>query len=179
MALIDVARAQLAIFDGDAERTLSAEEEAQVEVFIDAASERIERLCIRHFSEDNYVEKHHGGFQELVLNHYPITGINSIEIAGSEVAVGDYESEDEQGLVFLVAGGKWPTTNRQIEVDYDAGYETIPEDIQDICAWMVAGLFWTAKSDPRFGQQWRNNLPTDRQLRERLVLWINRQGYVV
>ncbi|SRR6056297_208256 len=92
-----------------------------------AASEDIILDMIdRPIEASDYTEKYSGmGCDFLVLEHYPINSIDDIT---------GYKTDDikiqEDGVIVNTAEyfrlGDW-----NIEITYNAGYETIPDDIQD------------------------------------------------
>ncbi|MFP4074046.1 MAG: hypothetical protein ACLFVZ_08400 [Actinomycetota bacterium] len=74
-----------------------------------------------------------------------MTEIDSIEVDGDALDVDDDIKFTELGLVTRISDGRlrhWDSLKIDaIEVTYTAGYETVPADIVDICAWMVARAF--------------------------------------
>lgn len=48
----------------------------------------------------------------------------------------------------LSRDSSWPTRSRGVYVKYEAGYESIPEDVQEACAELAAALFLQTKRDP-------------------------------
>jgi hypothetical protein len=58
----------------------------------------------------------------------------------------DVEIDAERGLLRRRPG--WPGGPDAWRVIYDAGYASVPDDVQEACAQWVAVLFWQAKRDP-------------------------------
>ena len=69
----------------------------------------------------------------------------SVEVDGTALASTDYSVDPESGRLTRVTNGRprsWSEYKVQsIIVEYEGGYETVPYDIQDICARMVARAF--------------------------------------
>lgn len=75
-------------------------------------------------------------------------------IAGLRLHIGeltDYEIDAGRG--WLVRGCGWPGGLHYWRILYTAGYETIPEDVQEACAQWVAALFWQSKRDSGLTQE--------------------------
>lgn len=47
----------------------------------------------------------------------------------------------------------WPRGYNNYRVQYTAGYDNIPDDVQEACAEWVSALFWQAKRDPGVSQE--------------------------
>jgi hypothetical protein len=60
--------------------------------------------------------------------------------------INDWEVEDRVGC--LTRTSQWPRGKNNIRVTYTAGFDPIPEDVQEACAIMVAGAFAQTKRDP-------------------------------
>ena len=58
----------------------------------------------------------------------------------------DYEVFEKEGILYRSSG--WPRGRNNLWCVYAAGYEEIPEDVQEACAIMVAGAFRQTKRDP-------------------------------
>lgn len=63
----------------------------------------------------------------------------------------DYSVDADRG--FLLRGSGWSAGLGNYRVVYTAGYETVPEDVQEACAEWVAALFWQTKRDPGLSQE--------------------------
>lgn len=64
---------------------------------------------------------------------------------------------DNQGSQrFLTAGGAttWEGGVNYWRVQYKAGYNTLPDDLEEAAAQIVAALFWQTKRDPGLAQDW-------------------------
>jgi hypothetical protein len=63
----------------------------------------------------------------------------------------DYQVDTARGVLFRAGG--WADGADNYRVAYTAGYETVPEDVQEACAEWVAALFYQTKRDPGFSQE--------------------------
>lgn len=136
-----------------------------LEFLINAASERIEKYCSRHFEKATYTEYHRGHErQRLLLNQYPIVSVTSVELNGSVLASTEYETEDaDAGILYRETGWPWRGYSiglvgepgisvRNIKVVYVAGYvlpkdateqnpRTLPYELEQACISFVAHLY--------------------------------------
>lgn len=67
------------------------------------------------------------GSVTLLLQVWPLRGVTTVEVGGQ--AVTDYEWSAE-GILRRSAG--WPDGLRSVRVVCDYGYETVPEDVQEV-----------------------------------------------
>jgi hypothetical protein len=86
----------------------------------------------------------------------PIQGARNAKDQSAELMLhteelGDYDVDAEHG--YLVRAGGWAEGTNNYRVVYTAGYETVPEDVQEACAEWVAALFWQARRDPGLAQE--------------------------
>jgi len=124
----------------------STEDDPVLEAMNEAISSFIQRHCDRTFANTSYTEYYdilEHGQDELCLNQWPVTNatdaafkVYSISWAdGSETATELTKNEDywayaAEGLIkFAASRGQG---RKRIKVEYQAGYATIPEDIQQI-----------------------------------------------
>lgn len=86
----------------------------------------------------------------LWLTHTPVAVTSTstpfaVEVDGTPLASDQYSVDPQTGRLTRVINGRprsWSEYKVQsITVDYRGGYETVPYDIQDICARMVARAF--------------------------------------
>lgn len=104
--------------------------------------------CNRRFKATDYtLAKYSGqGFRDLLIRQYPINSITTIVIgdttefpSGSDTLadLGFYIDADITGNI--INTGVWPTGDPQnIEITYNAGYSTIPFDLEMAAIGMVA-----------------------------------------
>ena len=108
-----------------------------------------------------------GGALELLLRKYPVSASGfSVSVDGTALAAEDYDVELDSGIVFYTPGGgtpsPWPRGKRHIEVGYEAGFGTVPEDIQNAATVQVVWeLKRTGVRDGRLGE--RSQLVGDNQ----------------
>jgi len=124
----------------------------QLNMLINQASAFLERLTGRKFELADYTELHDGPLtQDLVLNQWPIVQVYSIldTFKGVEITNFDISVKGYIGVVFkddgwirrgypygLAYDHRFPS--RYLKVSYQAGYETIPYDIQGLI-WQMVG----------------------------------------
>ena len=119
---------------------------ALLERLINAASERIERFCHRHFEYGAEIEEATAGMGTpfLVLSRTPLVEIASVTMDGTAFDEDSYEVADaEAGTVYRAAGWPWaglrlsgiaqdplPGTERQnIVATYAGGYVTPAQEV--------------------------------------------------
>jgi hypothetical protein len=119
-----------------------------IEMFINAASERIAAWCDRVFIEAEYTELHSGRRQNFLLpNQYPIWSISEIRIDNSRnwsdaqtlVPSSAYSLSDYNTTIQY--DGSFPTGYNNIRIIYTAGYATIPSDLKLACLWFVEWFY--------------------------------------
>lgn len=124
---------------------------------INAATELIESETGRRFKKtDHEGELHDGEGQDLALTNYPILDSDDSETdpvishvydsrGNSDVIDEDtYRYNKKIGNVFRSSG--WPEGSDNISVDYTAGYETIPSDLEQACIELVSLTYNRRKS---------------------------------
>jgi hypothetical protein len=116
---------------------------------ITACSNDFERATLRpDLLQDDYTEVHQGdGSARMTLFHWPINEITTLTIGGTTVAAspdkiqpGYYVDEDidPERVYQLYVIGQCFTDGAVVQIDYSAGYETAPEDIeQAVIDWVV------------------------------------------
>ena len=113
---------------------------------IDNVSQTIATITDRVL-EASYLDEYYdgNGSRELLLNEYPINSITSIIVSDTALTSNDYEYYSESGLVILdnaVSEGY-----RKIRVQYNAGYTSIPDDLEFLARRLVIEAF-KAKDNP-------------------------------
>jgi hypothetical protein len=86
----------------------------------------------------------------------PIQGALNVKDIQAELLLhveelSDYGVDAERGI--LLHPSEWGAGVENYRVLYTAGYETVPEDVQEACAEWVAALFWQARRDPGVSQE--------------------------
>jgi hypothetical protein len=96
----------------------------------------------------------HGGRASADLR--PIQGALNAKGIAAELRLHTEELnayEVDAGLGCLILKGGWQPGVGNYRVVYTAGYETVPEDVQEACAEWVAALFWQTKRDAGLSQE--------------------------
>jgi hypothetical protein len=112
---------------------------------INQASQAIENYCERVFKAADYVEQINGSdTDELTLRQRPVNTFTSLEYRSGVTNVDSwftmssnyYFVDNSPGLLKLLFGarGKWDAWR----ATYNAGYTTIPSDLQEACASLAA-----------------------------------------
>jgi hypothetical protein len=126
--------------------TLEVGQDAMLELFINAASDDIERYCQREFKSKSYTDYHHGRNQNILLPvQYPITAISELRVdnesdftsADSLIPVDDYRIGDQNNTVVMVNGRVFPKGFHNIRLIYTAGFASIPSSLENACLWIV------------------------------------------
>jgi hypothetical protein len=89
-----------------------------------------------------------GGVAELKLHTYELQGFQ-IDHRGWLLRAIPYTDPELLHPEDLV----WPVGINNFRVQYQAGYNTVPEAVQEACAEWVAYLFWQSKRDPALAHQ--------------------------
>lgn len=127
--------------------TLETGMDSMIELFINAASDDIERYCQRQFKSQSYTEYHHGRNQNiLLLDQYPIISVTELRIdfeadftsSDSLIDSDDYRIGDANNTIILVNGQVFSKGFHNIRVIYTAGFSTIPSSLENACLWIVA-----------------------------------------
>lgn len=128
-----------------------------LQVLIDAASNRIDKLCDRHLLENDYEEYIDGNnLTKINLKEYPINSITAVNVFDHEVDITDtdiFKIYSEQGIIYYLS--KFSEGNRNIKVEYNAGYygyeepslSNIPEDLNMLCMQFVKIMYDKTKID--------------------------------
>lgn len=126
-------------------------------MLIDAASDRIDKLCDRTLEENDYTEYLDGNdLNKINLKHYPINSVTSVTVFNYEVDLTDddaFKIYSEQGSIYWLS--KFTEGNRNIEVIYNAGYAgydqpsltTVPDDLNMLCLELVKTMYDKTKID--------------------------------
>lgn len=112
--------------------------DSDMEFLINSVTDYIEKRCNRRFKETTYSNEVYDGkcSNELVLRNCPITKMTSLEANYSLQNSSNWEEIDKEQYWFdELTGIITKTTNfvrgkQNYRVSYDAGYSTIPYDVQ-------------------------------------------------
>lgn len=120
---------------------------------INQVTKQIEAYCGRRFLLATYTDEDHGGnfIDQVVLKNRPIVGDVTFGIRDNSLNVDDFETiesslffvDTNSGVLNLLfrAAGHWD----RYRVTYSAGYATIPEDLAEAAATLVA--YYVLNSD--------------------------------
>jgi len=117
-----------------------------VELFINSSSEYIERECDRVFKAQAFTEIRHGRKQNiLLLKQWPVNSITELRVdndsnfilADTLVDAADYRVGDDSNSVILL-NQVFHNGYNNIKVVYNAGFTTIPSDLEHACLWLVS-----------------------------------------
>lgn len=122
--------------------------------FINAATSKIEGFLDRKIKKRSHVEKHDGvGQDQLVVREWPIVSITELKLKDTDHTA-DVEPDSEEISIVFKDSSNCPGTfghgRRRISVTYEAGYDTIPSDIEEAAIWTVE-YFYDMRSDQRIG----------------------------
>lgn len=135
---------------------------------VDRASEAASQYCNRVFQvetvrdefwpeRDAYPFQLPGGLAPLQLTRWPVTALTLVTEGDQTLteAANNFRPDKEMGQLIRLDGSAYPTAwlPRPIKVEYSAGYETIPFDIQDAVIRMVKSRWFLRKRDPLLKQE--------------------------
>lgn len=136
--------------------SLTPAQQAHIIALIEVVTNLIEKKCWRKFAVANYNEKINGtGENVIFVANPPINTLNSVfftdQIDGEETEVlsahfvYDYKIGEIRWTPYSNSNSKFlgifPEGFRNILVDYNGGYNPIPEGIQFLCADMVLAAY--------------------------------------
>lgn len=117
---------------------------------INQATDMIERYCGgRRFAETTYTEEGYdgSGIQSIILKQRPITSFTSLEVRNGIENTDSWDAIDSElyfvdnpsaTIDLLFTARRYP---KHYRVTYDAGYTTIPADLQEACVTLAAHLY--------------------------------------
>lgn len=121
--------------------------DSHIELLINSASEYLERECDRVLKKVTGIVEYQDGnnTKVIVTKQWPITAVSELKLdssgssafgADTVVASGDRAITDDDTAILLIAD-RTPRGQRTVKITYDAGYATIPADLQEACLWVV------------------------------------------
>jgi hypothetical protein len=127
---------------------LEAPEESKITLITDLikrATKVIQTYCRRDFLVKSYTEELDGeGLANLYLRQSPILSVESVNI--NDQLDTSFKIRHSMGVLTRTQGF-WPKGILNIQVSYRAGFETIPEDIEQACILFVAFYYKTDIAD--------------------------------
>jgi uncharacterized phiE125 gp8 family phage protein len=140
-------------------------QDAKIELYINTASERIERYLDRKLIYQQHVERQDGRSSDrIMLKHYPAEKPSSLYDDPSWEFLTPYEASEydiEDAGVVILRYGRFMRANLNIKVTYNAGYKSIvspgagpqlPADLQHACLLLVEWMY-QMRADRRLGVQ--------------------------
>jgi len=114
-----------------------AGDDALLTTLVAGVSDRMGDWMRREILSTAYtVEVHDArGFPALVLRHRPIVSVEEVRIEGVAIAAATYQADAASGILYRRAASDpysedvWPWGSRTIEVDYTAGFATVPASL--------------------------------------------------
>lgn len=124
------------------------------------AQKLLEKYCGRKFDSATYTEFYDGdGTDELLLNQYPIVSVTSLHDdlgrtfdSLTLISTSDYVIYKERGKIKLTSsepsqsGRVFARGAQNVKVIYVAGYDPVPEDLQDAALQQIEHMFNRAKT---------------------------------
>jgi hypothetical protein len=127
--------------------TLETSLDTLLEFYINASSDYIERECDRKLKAQSHTELRHGRKQNiLLLKEWPINSVTSLKIDSTGVFTSpdtvldtsEYKVGDD-GMSIVLLDRVLPNGYNNVQAIYNAGYSTIPSDLEMATLWLV---FW-------------------------------------
>lgn len=120
--------------------------DALLTTLVARVSQAVRNYCKRDFEAQTYTEYQDGkGTDEILVNQFPINSITSLtHVDENDTVVYTWTSTDYAretwGLIRL-RDGIFKSGIKNIKIVYNAGYTTIPVDLQQACIAWVSWLF--------------------------------------
>jgi len=117
----------------------STEQDARIDVLVPIVSALCRRICARTFTDyvdDANIEVYDGGYPELLMAEYPLLAVSSVEYSSdygqTYTALSEFVDYviNAKAASIVAVQGTWPKVLNGYRVTYNAGYETIPVDLQ-------------------------------------------------
>lgn len=166
---IAAAKSHLGIMPAD------TSQDSVLERFINSSSMKIENYINRKILKREYTEYQDGrGNDRILFRQWPAEMPTELWDDDSLIDPSEYQLEDSSdggiGLI-LTDGMRFSRGNQNIKVIYEAGYTTVPYDIEDACIFMVEFLY-TAKQDRRVSVTSKSKNGESTQFRDDLPKYI-------
>jgi len=156
-----------------------------VELLINAASDAIEKHCVRSFTQATYTHTLDGHQNnEVVLPQWPVTSVTDLRVDSDRVFGADTIKDAAEYTVIdgvlRLHTSRFPEGSQNVRITYTAGYATIPSDLQLACMFYVEWSFRT-QNDRRLGRttttkgnETVEHVPgMPKEIREILEPWVN------
>lgn len=123
----------------------SGQDESLLESLVTRASVMVNSLINRNLLSASYTERFSGrGGSRQGLSNYPVTAVSAVTIDGVSVpaATGQLDAGYlfDENVVYL-RGYVFTRGVRNVEIDYTAGFATVPADLSQACIEIVANKY--------------------------------------
>ena len=126
----------------------SGDTDAVLRTLITAASAWMKTYLNRAILEATYTQTFDGNNQrKLFLPEYPVTQVTSVAIGTRVLESSEWVLSGNS--VALLNGARFPAEYGNVQVVWNAGYPSVPADLDQACIEMVA---WRFKERSRIGQ---------------------------
>lgn len=139
---------------------LVTSQDAVLERMIDAASAKIESFLDRKVLTRSWTEYQDGRANDrILLKHWPCSKPSEVwddpsglfTDSSNQLASDEFELEGDPAIGIVLLGSRYFNKGtRNIKIVYDAGYATVPYDIEEACLFTVEYLY-DMRSDRRIG----------------------------
>lgn len=131
--------------------------DTDLQLIVDGVAAAMKSYMRRNVSLRRYTAERHSlaySATDLVLDHRPVVSVVEVRLDGATVSQADYEIDLERGVLYNASG--WPSGRQHIQVDYTAGYATVPKDLANACI-QQSRYVWSLHSagGNRFGEAQR------------------------
>ena len=113
---------------------------------ISAASDFIQSWADRDFSIQTYIDVRDGtGTNKIMASNYPIVSVTNVTVGNQAVPESidgiQYGYRNDNNRIWLV-GGRFPMGTGNVQITYEAGYQTVPFAIEQGCIELVAHKYF-------------------------------------
>ena len=121
---------------------------------IEAISTQIEDYCARSFIEQAITnERWDYPIGVIMLKQFPVDSIQEVRVDGTAITADEYHLDEETGRLWYKSDTQiqnWEASDVEeyVEVDYTAGYATLPADLKDAVLALVRKAYLGRKGDP-------------------------------
>jgi uncharacterized phiE125 gp8 family phage protein len=130
----------------------TSDDDEELETFINAASDALERWCGRTFRRQTVTAETHDGSSStcgIQLRKAPAISVTSVSEIGVTLTASDYALRTDSGVLVRLSGsyteGVWPDGILNISVTYVAGYADVPDDVSHACLLLIKHLWRTQR----------------------------------
>lgn len=110
--------------------------DALIGALVDRASAAVETYLSRKIESQAHVEIRDGnGGRSMMLEQYPVTAVSAVSVDGQPIPQGGFGVAGWRlaGRSLVLEGYRFARGDANIQIDYTAGYSTVPADIEQAC----------------------------------------------